>query len=226
MGAADRRRVARENAAQRRAYLAATQAASQNTYWHGGQPGLTVGQLLRPPKDVPVALERFNAQAANIQGTAYGDHPGRTDRVYVTTDRQLARCFAHKMRDDFGQSIGALYRVQPIGAPESDPDYETVAPGLSASCSAARIEEVEEDPVVMTLEEERAAAGKYQTWKNGDPMYDADGGVLPNEEMRKHGLTKTDLGALWAPWTPWLKIDADRARLNRYISEKRRRASS
>ncbi|WP_160469932.1 hypothetical protein [Clavibacter michiganensis] len=222
MGAADRRRAARDNAAQRRAYL----AAAQITYWHGGYPGLSVGQVLRPPRDIPGAAEYLREQIASMQGTSYGEHPGEFDRVYVTTDRQLARAFAHKMRNQLGESVGALYRVQPVGPLEPDPDYEDVVPGLSSSCPVARIEEVEEDPVVMTLLEERAAAGKYQTWKTGGPMYDADGWILPNDGLRAFGLTEADTRALWAPWTPWQEFIVEDERVSRYLAEKRQRATS
>jgi len=222
MGTAERRRAARENAARRRAYLAAT----QTTYWHGGYPGLSAGQLLRPPKDVPDALERLLDQLAAVQGTVYGEHPGEFDRVYITTDRELARAFGHRMRNEIGASVGALYRVSPVGDLEADPDYENVVAGLSASCSAARIEEVEEDPVVMTLDEERAAAGKYQTWESGGPMYDAEGRVIPDATMRALGLTEADTRALWAPWTPWQVFTRDEQRVMRYLAEKRQRADS
>ncbi|WP_460965017.1 hypothetical protein [Pedococcus soli] len=55
---------------------------------------------------------------------------GRHDRVYVTTDRELARaCAGASEHDDGTVGGGVLYQVEPVGDLEPDPDL----PGLHIS---------------------------------------------------------------------------------------------
>lgn len=96
-------------------------------YFHGGVPGLKPGHLILPP-DTTGTEHRLSAIAAEHNGPAYST---RTDIVYVTTGRDVARAFAAFYPD------GALYRVQPEGELEPDPD--SGIPGLSWQCPAARI---------------------------------------------------------------------------------------
>jgi hypothetical protein len=105
-------------------------------YFHGGYPGLKPGDLILPP-DTTGTEHRLSAIAAEHGGPAYST---RTDIVYVTTGRDVARAFAAFYPD------GALYRVEPDGELEPDPDCAT--PGLSWQCPAARIAAVI-DPVVL-----------------------------------------------------------------------------
>lgn len=106
------------------------------TYFHGGYPGLKPGDLLLPP-DTTGTEHRLSAIAAEHNGPA---HSTRTDIVYVTTGRDVARAFAAFYPD------GALYRVEPAGALEPDPDCDL--PDLSWQCAAARVAAVV-DPVVL-----------------------------------------------------------------------------
>lgn len=105
-------------------------------YFHGGYPGLKPGGLIEPP-DITGTDHRLSAIAAEHGGPAYST---RTDIVYVTTGRDVARAFAAMYPD------GALYRVEPHGELEPDPD--SGIPGLSWQCQAARIAAVV-DPVVL-----------------------------------------------------------------------------
>ncbi|MFF2964284.1 hypothetical protein ACFVT1_36580 [Streptomyces sp. NPDC057963] len=105
-------------------------------YFHGGVPGLKPGDRILPP-DSTGTEHRLSAYAEEIDGPA---HARRTDIVYLTTDRQVARVYA-AFRPD-----GALYRVEPVGAVEPDPDC--MSPGLSWRCRAATITAVV-DPVVL-----------------------------------------------------------------------------
>jgi hypothetical protein len=105
-------------------------------YFHGGVPGLKPGQLILPP-DTTGTEHRLSRIAAEHNGPAYST---RTDIVYVTTGRDVARAFAAFYPD------GALYRVEPEGELEPDPD--SGIPGLSWQCPAARIAAVV-DPVVL-----------------------------------------------------------------------------
>jgi hypothetical protein len=105
-------------------------------YFHGGIPGLKPGALILPP-DTTGTSHRLSAIAAEMDAPA---HATRTDVVYVTTDRDVARAYAALYPD------GALYLVEPEGGPEPDPDCTT--PGLSWQCPAARITTVV-DPAVL-----------------------------------------------------------------------------
>jgi hypothetical protein len=105
-------------------------------YFHGGYPGLKPGDLIQPP-DTTGTGHRLSAIAAEHNGPA---HSTRTDVVYVTTGRDVARAFAAFYPD------GALYRVEPLGDLEPDPDSGIT--GLSWQCPAARIAVVV-DPVVL-----------------------------------------------------------------------------
>lgn len=106
------------------------------TYFHGGYPGLKPGQLILPP-DTTGTEHRLSAITAEHGGPAYST---RTDIVYITTGRDVARAFAAFYPD------GALYRVEPDGELEPDPDCAT--PGLAWQCRTARIAAVV-DPVVL-----------------------------------------------------------------------------
>lgn len=105
-------------------------------YFHGGAPGLKPGDLILPP-DTTGTNHRLSAIAAEHDGPTYST---RTDIVYVTTGRDVARAFAAFYPD------GALYRVEPHGQLEPDPDCDL--PGLSWQCPSARIAAVV-DPVVL-----------------------------------------------------------------------------
>lgn len=105
-------------------------------YFHGGYPGLKPGDLLLPP-DATGTEHRLSAVSAELGGP---EHATRTDVVYLAADRDVARAFAAFYPD------GALYRVEPEGDLEPDPD--SGIPGLSWQCPAARIAAVV-DPVVL-----------------------------------------------------------------------------
>lgn len=96
-------------------------------YFHGGYPGLKPGDLIQPP-DTTGTDRRLSATAAELGAPA---HATRTDVVYVTTGRNVARAFAAFYPD------GALYRVEPRGELEPDPD--SGIPGLSWQCPAAEV---------------------------------------------------------------------------------------
>jgi len=105
-------------------------------YYHGGPPDLRVGDLIEPqPMDrgrhlvdgCPVCEARKNGKPSDY------DQNHRFDRVYVTTDKFVAKCFAA------GYPRGSLYRVEPIGDLEPDPEHEQ-----SFAVPAARIVKVAE----------------------------------------------------------------------------------
>lgn len=107
-------------------------------YFHGGFPGLRPGDQLLPP-DESGTDHRLSAYAAELGAPA---HATRTDVVYLTTGRDVARAYAAFYPD------GALYRVEPAGELEPDPDPDNSVPGLSWQCPRAVVAAVI-DPVVL-----------------------------------------------------------------------------
>ena len=101
-------------------------------FWHGGVPNLQVGDQVLPP-DLTGTQRTLSAYAS--PGAPHGT---RTDRVYVTDDRQIARVYAALYPD------GALYQVAPEDDLRTDPD----APGRSWMCPGAVVVRVA-DPVVL-----------------------------------------------------------------------------
>lgn len=95
-------------------------------FWHGGQRGLPVGGYVLPPCETGA---RATSDYADILP---GGHVMRADRVYVTTDRDVAVMYAA-----MHPSGGAVYHVEPCGALVDDPDCSEV--GLSFECRRARI---------------------------------------------------------------------------------------
>ena len=107
------------------------------TYFHGGQSGLRVGDGILPP-----TVSGAPAMADSIP-SGHELEPAAvrvTDRskVYLTDTADLARFFAalHPCGDQ--KRGGDVYRVQPDGEIEPDPDYHG-EPGRSMRCGSALI---------------------------------------------------------------------------------------
>lgn len=94
------------------------------SYYHGGPPGLHVGDLILPPSETGVpSCSEFGAAAVH-----------RNDRVYLCTDINGAYLFAAM----HPSGKGRVYEVEPIGGVEPDPDYNG-PPGESVQVPRARI---------------------------------------------------------------------------------------
>lgn len=156
-------------------------------YWHGGRRGIGVGEFLRGPYDRRrdwTPRERLFEATASAMGIYNADRDPH--RVYVTTDRELARGWAATHFEHEGG--GALYRVRPLppSSIEVDPDYK--ASGFSAR--RAEVLEVVEDLVQMDPDDAlRAINCKYSVWTDDTPMYDYDGYMLPCNAHREGGAT-------------------------------------
>lgn len=92
------------------------------TYYHGGPKRLRVGWRIIPPS-------QSGARCASDYGCA---HVHDRNRVYVTTELLAAAMYAAMTPGG-----GAIFRVEPIGDLEPDPDCSE--PGLSFACPAATI---------------------------------------------------------------------------------------
>jgi len=106
------------------------------TYFHGGVSGLKVGDRILPP-DATGTSRTLSRYAAELGGPA---HARRTDLVYLTTERQVAKAYAAFYPD------GALYQVLPSSPVDRDPDC--LIDGLSWHCPEAIVVSVI-DPVVL-----------------------------------------------------------------------------
>jgi hypothetical protein len=92
-------------------------------YYHGGFPGLRIGELVLPPAITGAAsTASFGA-----------DRVCRRDRVYVTTEMSAAVLFAA----GHPSTRGVVYEVEPIGQLEHDPDCMLY--GMSFQCEKARV---------------------------------------------------------------------------------------
>lgn len=156
------------------------------TLWHGGAGGLAVGDRLLPPTHT-------NA-VGNLADL--GLKESRRDRVYFTVDRELARVFAAAVTRMTGGS--ALYRVEPIGEADPDPDFLTV--GFQAK--QARILEVVETDITLTATEELQRQRPYLLWTDDRPVYAEDGRVQVNPTAVELGFTQQDFDNLFPRWVP------------------------
>lgn len=99
--------------------------------YHGGVPGLAPGDLLLPPT--------LSGARSNAEFGAAG--ACRRDRVYLHADQRHARLFALLCP----AGPGSLYRAEPLGSLEVDPDFA----GVGSYCApSARVLEVVEPEVV------------------------------------------------------------------------------
>lgn len=88
-------------------------------YFHGGVPGLDVGDIITPHKPnvvdgCPICAARAAGESYTVPGLGVIDPPtGRPERVYVTTDREYGRFHASRYW------LGDLYAVEPFGELEA-----------------------------------------------------------------------------------------------------------
>lgn len=158
------------------------------TYWHGGAPGRAVGDLLHPAATTgasPTGDADYADLAADVYDTGY---------VYITTNRDLAVAFAAIPSENQDQH-NLLYRVQPLGPVQTDPDFAIINPPVSFITPTARVLAIEELPP-LTEEQIIRPVTQFFYWAPGQPAYDADGYLLPSSAMREHGFTAHHLRTL------------------------------
>ena len=99
------------------------------TYWHGGTPGLGIGDRVLPPEETQApTLADFG-----MAGVC------RRDRVYVTTDMRVAILYAAM----HPSGRGKVYEVLPGGPLDPDPDWNGEE-GLSLETTYARVISIRE----------------------------------------------------------------------------------
>lgn len=191
---ASREKKRRQDAA-RRAARSAHLNRSTETYWHGGVPGLRAGTILLPAGGGLLASQ-------SARGSSDGDHLA-SGKVYFTTDELLARAYAQTLRVAESGTSGTLYRIEPLGTVERDPDYGDPSPAISFMADRARIVEViEENVTSLSTEQVGEAFGRFQFWPGPEPYCAPDGTVRPGSGLRDEGWT-FEAFALLPRWTPF-----------------------
>jgi hypothetical protein len=123
-------------------------------YYHGGVPGLAIGDLLEPGHSRDHRHPGCPWCAAHERGDAHlgADGPSRRPgRVYMTEDREYARYHASL----YGR--GDLYMVEPVG--ELEPSDEDSFP--TAVAPAARVLAVLARGVLLSMPQRRRIAERW-----------------------------------------------------------------
>jgi hypothetical protein len=121
-------------------------------YFHGGAPGLRVGEMIEPQplSEGRHLLDGCPTCEARKAGQQLPTDDLDPDLIYVTTDRDYARIYAA------GYPLGALYVVEPIGELAPSPD-----PVPSWGCAAAIVSGVYDACVRLSPGETRRALRRF-----------------------------------------------------------------
>lgn len=197
-----------ERRASRATTLGQKQGSTKRRYWHGGRSGLQPGDVLRSRS---VAEQEGADLSFYDMQLGYDIALTRPDRVYFSSDREFARAFAGRIqiRDTSTGMVyqqGALYRVEPVGEVEPDPDFKN---GQSWCAPSARIVAVEDPSVLLDMYEANSRLGRHLAWADGSAVYTRDGRYLPSPEQ--FAADRTGMLAMadrLLPWTPLEHINA------------------
>lgn len=170
------------------------------TYFHGGVPGLRVGDEILPATQVPDARHDY-VYRSDYQGAAFHYDSAR---VYLTTHEGTATSFAARYLDirTLTHHPGTVYEVRPIGKARIDPDYPhsgEYAPVYFYAPRATVVRIVATD-VSLSLSEQRHAEWPYVQWDDGSLIYDQDGRLQMSPQMRQLGVPQAYVDLL-PPWT-------------------------
>lgn len=107
------------------------------TLWHGGAPGRAVGDYILPPSTTGLAFTRIES---TVNQGATDPIAQRRDRVYLTTELDLARVFASDWTiDGSDPGYGWIYEVE-VDPNELEPDADLLSlPGVSFQCGSALV---------------------------------------------------------------------------------------
>lgn len=110
------------------------------TLWHGGAPGRAVGDYILPPTTTGVAFTRIES---TMNAGVMDPIAQRRDRVYLTTELDLARVFASDWTQDGSESgYGWIYEVD-VDESDLEPDEDLLSlPGVSFQCGSALVTRV------------------------------------------------------------------------------------
>lgn len=154
-------------------------------FWHGGAPGLAVGDRIIPRSQLP----DDNYDKA-IHSTI---DPTDTGRVYLTTNTSFAigwaLRYAHTPFPDARH--GTVYEVRPEGTVDIDTDFPAEAGSWHAP--SAVIIGIYRRRVRGSERDRRKRISCYTTWSDSTPVYTSDGFLLPAPEWRAQGITADEL---------------------------------
>ncbi|OZC62750.1 hypothetical protein CH276_14110 [Rhodococcus sp. 06-470-2] len=125
-------------------------------FWHGGAPGLRVGDIIepRPNGDTSHLVDDCPTCEARRAGNPLTDDDNDSGLIYVTTDRNYARVYAA------GYPRGALYRVEPIGEAVDRSEHD---PAPSWGYPSARVLAVYDACVTMTPAQMRREQKRFSS---------------------------------------------------------------
>lgn len=140
--------------------------AKSARFWHGGAPGLQVGDELLPRRGLDRSGIRYGRRAVEDDASA----------VYITDNLDVARSYASLLAN----RAGDVYEVRPV--PVSSLRIDEDLDRISLTCARARIVDVVERNVMMTFAEATRPVARHMTWEDGSPIYTEDGyvTVAPN----------------------------------------------
>jgi hypothetical protein len=130
-------------------------------YWHGGAPGLSVGDLVVPGErhyvdGCEVCESKKRGESYRLaNGAAVDPINAHENRVYITADREYARFYASKY------PRGDLYTVEPVGEMEAS----TEDPFPTWHVGAARVVSVYDTYVRLT---DRQRMTLQRRWRRAD----------------------------------------------------------
>ena len=168
--------------------------------FHGGAPGLDVGDVLLPATELGSVYAYLDPMATYDPGL-----------VYITTDEDVAKAYAGRYVNPAGAvHPGDLYRVRPLGPVRIDPDYSRHGEfrGVFLACEKAEITDVVARDLLYTEEEQIQLERPYLVWGRPDrPIYDDDGLIIPSEQMLHNGVTR-EWTTMLRPWLRTTDVDA------------------
>lgn len=168
------------------------------------EPGtVLVGSSEAAERNIDTA--RYMSQHGNGELTPYDP-----SKVYFSTDLDFARAFATNTQiSDAPTGVvfqrGALYRVEPIGQVELDPDFHNS--DVSWCAPRARIVAVEDPNVMMDAYTAAEHIGPHMSWADGSAIYSETGEYLLSPEQKQSDHTQSRLQSL-LPWTPLQHVNA------------------
>lgn len=169
------------------------------TYYHGGAPGLVIGDNIKARNNMPEWQKVHIKWREGMPPEDFGDM-GNT--VSITTDYAVARAYAGEYMNPAGKKIsGCVYEVTPLATTEPDPDYRYTPYEICRTSEAKIIKVHESVPVSDNPRIMGKAIAPYVRYvDDGAPFYD-DQGYIILDRFGSQGPPKEIIRSL-GPWLP------------------------
>ena len=127
------------------------------------------GRRIQPPDETGTVTAAQMLTAAGMDPWQHGMEAdrSRTDRVFLTSARDMARAYAGAWALSGRGPHGTLYQAAPAPDAEPDPDFEEDFPGLCVQAPYASVLAVAERRITIDLAAFRLVMLKYTTWQAG-----------------------------------------------------------